>query len=78
MVLESFSQLKELVVGEEEVEQVHCYRWFVSVLASLLHLEEVEGEELEAPWEIPGRAYPLRQLPKSPQETLLVDYYYYC
>lgn len=77
VVLESFSQPEALGVVEE-AEQVHWCHWCVLVLASWPHLVEVEGAELEGLWEIPGRAYPLRQLPMSPQEKLLVDYYYYC
>lgn len=77
VVLESFSQPEELEVVEEAA-QVHCCHWCVLALAFWPHSVEVEGEELAALWEIPERAYPWRLLPESPQETLLVDYYYYC
>lgn len=78
MALKSFSQPEEPAVAAGEAQVLHCCRWFGPVLAFWLHWEEVEGVELEVLWETPGRAYPLRQLLKSPLVTLLMDYYYYC
>lgn len=78
MALKSFSQPEEPAVAAGEAQVLHCYRWFAPVLAFWLHWGEVEEVEQGVLWETPGRAYPLRQLLKSPPVTLLMDYYYYC